>query len=390
MYSKSYYRRSAVQKALAMLLVLLFSASTAMPAYADPVQDAQQWQDLIDANNQRVNELNSEKSDLQKEYDDLQVRVDELQAAVDEFDVQIEGLELQLEIANQELDDKYTVYCSRVREIEEKGKTSYWSIIFKASSLKDLLGRIDYIEEIMSYDESALTEIEGEISKLDKQAEKLNSLRADRNYTERQLRMTQNKLLDKINARIAEISSLVSQNLQYQEELNKLRQESVLLQTRAEGKDYSGTQDSASIYQKHVVESGELQKTPLGAQIVAYTLQFNGGEYVWGGASPSEGFDCSGMMYYVYKQFGYSICRTARPQYAYNGREVSKEELQAGDMVFFHAPGETSVAHVGMYIGDGLFIHAASRKSGIKVSDLYSKYYTKNWKGAKRIIEDGK
>ena len=215
MYSKSYYRRSAVQKALAMLLVLLFSASTAMPAYADPVQDAQQWQDLIDANDQRVNELNSEKSDLQKEYDDLQVRVDELQAAVDEFDVQIEGLELQLEIANQELDDKYTVYCSRVREIEEKGKTSYWSIIFKASSLKDLLGRIDYIEEIMSYDESALTEIEGEISKLDKQAEKLNSFRADRNYTERQLRMTQNKLLDKINARIAEISSLVSQNLQY-------------------------------------------------------------------------------------------------------------------------------------------------------------------------------
>ena len=282
MYSKSYYRRCAVQKALAMLLVLLFSASTAMPAYADPVQDAQQWQDLIDANNQRVNELNSEKSDLQKEYDDLQVRVDELQDAVDEFDAQIEGLELQLEIANQELDDKYTVYCSRVREIEEKGKTSYWSIIFKASSLKDLLGRIDYIEEIMSYDESALTEIEGEISKLDKQAEKLNSLRADRNYTERQLRMTQNKLLDKINARIAEISSLVSQNLQYQEELNKLRQESVLLQTRAEGKDYSGTQDSASIYQKHVVESGELQKTPLGAQIVAYTLQFNGGEYVWG------------------------------------------------------------------------------------------------------------
>lgn len=173
-----------------------------MPAYADPVQDAQQWQDLIDANNQRVNELNNEKSDLQKEYDDLQVRVDELQAAVDEFDAQIEELELQLEIANQELDDKYSVYCSRVREIEEKGKTSYWSIIFKASSLKDLLGRIDYVEEIMSYDESALTEIEGEISKLDKQAEKLNSIRADRNYTERQLRMTQNKLLDKINAQI--------------------------------------------------------------------------------------------------------------------------------------------------------------------------------------------
>lgn len=382
------------RKAALLLSAITFAASLAIPAqavptYQDTQREQQQWQERIGENNERVGVLNEERTALQQEYDELQAKVDELQTVVDEYDRQIEELELQIEIANQELDDKYTVYCSRVREIEEKGKTSYWSIIFQATSLKDLLGRIDYVEEIMRYDENALTEIESQISVLDIKAERLNSIRADRNYTERQLRMAQNKLVDKIDQRIEEINSLVGQNLEYQEELNRLRQESLAILNREQGKDYSGTQDAATIYQKHVVESGELRKTPLGAQIVAFTLQFNGGEYVWGGASPSEGFDCSGMMYYVYKQFGYTINRTARPQYAYDGREVSFYELQAGDMVFFHAPGETTVAHVGMYIGDGLFIHAASRKSGIKVSDLYSNYYTANWKGARRVIPDG-
>lgn len=127
-------------------------------------------------------------------------------------------------------------------------------------------------------------------------------------------------------------------------------------------------------------------KTQLGAQIVAFTLQFNGGEYVWGGASPEVGFDCSGMMYYVYTQFGYSICRTASMQYKYNGVNVDFPDLQAGDMVFSHPDGATNVSHVGMYIGDGLFIHAASRSSGIKVSSLYSKYCTAHYLGARRII----
>ena len=125
----------------------------------------------------------------------------------------------------------------------------------------------------------------------------------------------------------------------------------------------------------------------LGKQIAEYTLQFNGSRYVYGGASPATGFDCSGLMYYVYGQFGYSIQRRASLQYAYNGVHVSRSELQPGDLVFFAGEGyENGVTHVGMYIGDNKFIHASTSSTGIIISTLGSNYYEDHLYGAKRIV----
>ena len=125
----------------------------------------------------------------------------------------------------------------------------------------------------------------------------------------------------------------------------------------------------------------------LGQQIADYTMQFEGYRYVYGGSSPSSGFDCSGLMYYVYAQFGYSIQRRASLQYAYNGVHVSKSELQPGDMIFFAGDGPAyGVTHVGMYIGDGKFIHASTSSTGVIVSDLNSSYYTRVYYGAKRVV----
>lgn len=126
--------------------------------------------------------------------------------------------------------------------------------------------------------------------------------------------------------------------------------------------------------------------TPLGEKIAAYVQQFVGYTYVYGGASPSSGFDCSGLMYYVYGQFGYSIQRGAGSQYAYSGRNVTRSELQPGDLVFFSSNGFASVTHVGMYIGNNQFVHASGTGVGVIVSDLSSSYYTRVYYGAKRII----
>lgn len=97
----------------------------------------------------------------------------------------------------------------------------------------------------------------------------------------------------------------------------------------------------------------------LGAQIVAYAKQFLGRPYVWGGNGPNS-FDCSGFTKYVYSHFGYNINRTASAQLK-NGVSVSRSELQAGDLVFFYnGKVSTPVSHVGIYIGNGDFIHALS------------------------------
>jgi len=123
----------------------------------------------------------------------------------------------------------------------------------------------------------------------------------------------------------------------------------------------------------------------LGQQIANYAQQFVGSRYVYGGESPS-GFDCSGFTQYMYKHFGISISRTASQQYRDNGVKVSKSELQPGDLVFFSHNGGVSIAHVGMYIGDGKFVHASTSKTGVIISSLGSTNYTIDWYGAKRIV----
>lgn len=121
-------------------------------------------------------------------------------------------------------------------------------------------------------------------------------------------------------------------------------------------------------------------------QLVNYALQYVGYDYVYGGSSPSCGFDCSGLVYYVFHHFDYNVTRTASSQYAHDGASVSKANLQPGDLVFFSSNGGYSVTHVGIYIGNNQFVHASTPKIGIVISSLDSSYYTSVWYGAKRIL----
>lgn len=120
----------------------------------------------------------------------------------------------------------------------------------------------------------------------------------------------------------------------------------------------------------------------VGEQIVNYAYNFLGTPYVWGGTSTS-GFDCSGFTQYVFKQMGYSIKRTAAQQLTC-GYAVT--DLQLGDLVFFENTYTTGAdaSHVGIYVGDNQFIHAAS--GGVKVTDLSDDYYAARYVGAHRVI----
>jgi len=121
----------------------------------------------------------------------------------------------------------------------------------------------------------------------------------------------------------------------------------------------------------------------VGQQIVAYGKNFMGVPYVWGGTTP-KGFDCSGFTQYVFKQMGYTIKRTAAQQLTC-GTEVTGS-LKAGDLVFFTNTYATSAAasHVGIYMGDNLFIHAAN--GGVKITSLDHEYYAPRYIGARRIV----
>jgi len=126
--------------------------------------------------------------------------------------------------------------------------------------------------------------------------------------------------------------------------------------------------------------------TSLQAQIVAYARSFLGCAYVYGGNGPKS-FDCSGLTKYIYNHFGYSINRTATQQLK-NGVPVSKENLQPGDLVFFNSEGTGAnrATHVGIYIGDGNFLHASNKRVGVTITSLSDAYRVRTYTTARRII----
>ncbi len=108
------------------------------------------------------------------------------------------------------------------------------------------------------------------------------------------------------------------------------------------------------------------QQASKRSQIVNYALQFVGNRYVWGGTSLTNGTDCSGFTQSVLKHFGISIPRVSRDQ-ARTGKSINSSQMRPGDLIFYTNSSGT-VNHVAMYIGNGQVVHAASRKSGIKIS----------------------
>ena len=119
-----------------------------------------------------------------------------------------------------------------------------------------------------------------------------------------------------------------------------------------------------------------------GAEVIAFAAKFLGTPYVYGGTSPS-GFDCSGFVYYVYKNFGYTLNRTAAGQNS-NGIWIARSNLKPGDIVLFNTGG--GINHAGIYVGNDQFIHAVKPGTPLRYESLSSSYYSSRYVSARRII----
>ncbi len=124
-------------------------------------------------------------------------------------------------------------------------------------------------------------------------------------------------------------------------------------------------------------------ETASGNQIVETAKKYLGVPYVWGGTTPS-GFDCSGFVYYVLRSCGISASRTLATMYK-QGAQVDKAQLQPGDVVFFQNTYKSGISHVGIYVGDGQFIHSPHSGEVVSFANLYSDYYVNHYYGAVRF-----
>jgi len=119
-------------------------------------------------------------------------------------------------------------------------------------------------------------------------------------------------------------------------------------------------------------------KAAMSQRVVRYAKRFIGVRYVYGGSSPRSGFDCSGFVRYVYAHFGVSLPRSSYAQFG-DGRRISRRSLRPGDLVFFDGVG-----HVGLYVGNGRFIHAPHTGTRVQISPLAG-WYSSRFSGARRL-----
>jgi len=126
-----------------------------------------------------------------------------------------------------------------------------------------------------------------------------------------------------------------------------------------------------------------VQSSGLGPTAANVAMRYLGYRYTWAGASPSTGFDCSGLTSYAYRQAGRPIPRDLWGQLS-SGSRVSRAGLQVGDLVFFQNTYTAGLSHVGIYVGGGRFVHASSPTTGVITSSLSDAYWSARYLGASR------
>jgi len=344
---------------------------------------------------------------------EIQVIDEEVGAAAERWNganLELQSLTTELAETREDLARAKRLYkasqariAKRLRDLYVQGDPdSTLEVLLGARTLDDIVTGLEATQRIASQDafiadqardfRKRVTEREEQLADArEEQADVVEHLAAEKHAIEGKLAERQ-RLLASVKEEIARIQEAERRR---QAELRRQAQLELERQQRlAEAQARAGEQQAASALSESGTDgdglSGAAPETPdytpppadgsKGAQVVAIAMQYLGIPYVWGGASPSQGFDCSGLTMYVYAQIGISLPHHAATQYTL-GVPVSKDQLQPGDLVFFRGLG-----HMGMYIGGGNFIHAPHTGDVVKISPLSDSYYVANWVGARRVL----
>ncbi|GAB3384327.1 C40 family peptidase [Azotobacter armeniacus] len=127
--------------------------------------------------------------------------------------------------------------------------------------------------------------------------------------------------------------------------------------------------------------------SPAAEDVLVRALGLVGTPYRWGGNTPDSGFDCSGLIGYVYREAaGIRLPRSTRKMIAMGAPSVRPEALHSGDLVFFATDGGRRASHAGIYVGEGRFVHAPSRGGTVRLDRLADGYWHSRYLGARRVL----
>jgi cell wall-associated NlpC family hydrolase len=289
----------------------------------------------------------------------------------------------ELGIAKLNLNHSQKTIAKRLVTLYTKGESSPLEVILGARSLTEVLNRMETEDKVSSLDTQVIEQVLTYRSAVKHHAHQLKVQKAQVKHLVAQREAEQRSFESQLAQRKQLLGSLNGQIQQMiaDEQARELRQAQAVRAT------YLEQQQSRQSQSASTSTFGATAVTPEGATVVpsssysgaaGVALSYIGTPYVWAGSSPG-GFDCSGLVMYAYSKMGVSLPHSSYAQWNV-GTAVPKDQLQAGDIVFFDGLG-----HEGIYIGNGQFVHAPHTGDVVKVSNLDSGSYAYSYVGARRV-----
>ena len=305
-----------------------------------------------------------------EQYNDANVRLQRIEGDLRENREQLTLARANLKVAQKSLAARL------VQAYTSNEDNSTLAVLLGSTSFEDMLNRVEAINSTSNQDANIVQQVAESRRQIQQHQIELRDARtsqqrivaqkaAQRQQIESQL-ASRRQLLSSIKGEIARIKAA---------EEAQQRRLAAAAQVRAAGQSkpsVGGVGVGAS-----TPEGSTVAPPNVHGGVVGIAMRYLGVPYVWGGASP-RGFDCSGLVTYVFAQIGVSLPHSTYALWAM-GTPVSRDQLQPGDLVFF-----TGLGHMGIYIGGNQMIHAPHTGDVVKISSL-SGYYTSAWVGARRI-----
>ena len=332
-------RRLLALVLLALLLVAFLPglAHATTPAIEKAKKEAQELLELLD-------QLNQELGAATEEYNYANQQLQDTQAAVKKTTRELKQAKTDLAFAQGALD-------VRLVGMYKAGKVDVLSVFLEATSFAELISRLDQFERVSRQDAALIDQVEGYRDQESERRAQLESQMEQQEVLAQQAAAAR----EKVQVQVAKQSKALAGK---EAQIAKLKKEEAARQ--------------AKLAAEARARKAFLASRP--GKVIGYAMDYLGVPYVWGGSSP-RGFDCSGLVQYVYAKVGISLPHSSRMQYGC-GTPVSQGQLKAGDLVFYYNP----IQHVAIYMGDGKIIHATG--SQVQIGNAFQRGY----RGACRVF----
>ena len=364
-----------------VILILSVPMTVNATKISDIKAERDKTQQELNQANSTLSNLKEEREGIEEEINTLDEELMEVMASISMVEDEIVELEGQIEETEEDLKEaiadeeaQYEAMKKRIQYMYEKGDYSYLELLLECKNMSDLVSKSEYVEELYEYDRKMLIKYQEARQLVEDTKEKLLMEQEELEVSKHELdeeKAGLDELLEEKKAeasdydaeiaKVKQAATLFKAKIKQQNaQIKKLEEEEAKKAAEEAAKASAGKSNSSNVDSSSIISGAS--GSARGKDIANFACRYVGNPYVAGGTSLTNGADCSGFTFAIYKEFGISLPRTSTAQRG-AGREVSLSDAQPGDIVCY-------AGHVAIYIGGGRIVHASTPSTGIKYGNV--------------------